>query len=238
MIRALIRAFAQFSDPATRGFFWRAVAVSTLVFVTLWVLAWFGLTWAAEALGTLVEEGFWSDVLAWAFGAAAFAALLVTSFLLFPAVVGVALSFFLDAIVEAVERRHYPGLPAPRQQPLWEQVWRALGFGALAIALNLLALPFYLLLLFVPPFNLLLFYGLNGYLFGREYFDVVAVRRLDPAALRSLRQGRRGRLLLAGAMIAFLLTLPIINLAMPIVAASFMVHVFQDLSRSRAGTPA
>jgi uncharacterized protein involved in cysteine biosynthesis len=35
--------------------------------------------------------------------------------------------------------------------------------------------------------------------------------------------------LLAGAIIAFLLTLPVINLAMPIVAASFMVHVFQDL---------
>ena len=238
MIRALIRAFAQFSDPATRGIFWRAVAASTLVFMTLWVLAWFGLTWSAEALGALVEEGFWSDALEWAFGAAAVAALLITSFLLFPAVVGVALSFFQDAIVEAVERRHYPGLPIPRQQPLWEQVWGALTFGALTVALNLLALPFYLLLLFVPPFNLLLFYGLNGYLFGREYFEVVAVRRLDPVELRGLRRGRRGRLLLAGAIIAFLLTLPVINLAMPIVAASFMVHVFHSLVRSRAGAPA
>ena len=237
MIRALIRAFAQFSDPATRGFLWRAVAASTLVFVTLWVAAWFGLTWAVEALGALIEEGFWADVLEWVFGAAVFAALLVTSFLLFPAVVGVALSFFMDAIVEAVERRHYSGLPAPRQQPLWEQVWGALTFGALAVALNILALPLYLLLLFVPPFNLLLFYGLNGYLFGREYFDVVAVRRLDPAELRGLRRGHRGRLLLAGAMIAFLLTLPVINLAMPIVAASFMVHVFQNLNRGRAGSP-
>ena len=127
----------------------------------------------------------------------------MTSFLLFPAVVGVALSFFQDAIIDAVERRHYPGLPLPREQPLLEQVWGALTFGALAVALNLLALPFYLLLLFLPPFNLLLFYGLNGYLFGREYFEMVAVRRLDPAKLRGLRRSRRGRLLLAGAVIAF-----------------------------------
>jgi CysZ protein len=41
----------------------------------------------------------------------------------------------------------------------------------LTLLLNLLALPVYLLL---PGINLFLFLALNGYLLGREYFEVVA----------------------------------------------------------------
>jgi len=43
------------------------------------------------------------------------------------------------------------------------------------------ALPLYI---FVPGVNLVLFYGLNGYLLGREYFAMVAMRRLDPRERR------------------------------------------------------
>ena len=57
----------------------------------------------------------------------------------------------------------------------------SLAFAAVAIGINLLFLPLYLLLLFLPPFNLLLFYGINGVLFGREYFELVALRRYDEA---------------------------------------------------------
>ncbi|MEJ0071726.1 MAG: hypothetical protein WDO24_26715 [Pseudomonadota bacterium] len=40
--------------------------------------------------------------------------------------------------------------------------------------LNLVLLPLY----FVPGLNLVLFYGANGYLIARGYFEQVAVRRL------------------------------------------------------------
>jgi CysZ protein len=51
----------------------------------------------------------------------------------------------------------------------------------LSIALNLLALPIYAL---IPLLNVVLFLGLNGYLFGREYFELIALRRLDPEETR------------------------------------------------------
>ena len=193
----------------------------------MWIAAWFGLSWASEVFGPLVEDGFWSDLLEWA----TLAGILIASFLLFPAVVGLVLGVFLEEVAGAVERRHYPGLPAPRPQPVVAAIGGAAGFAATAILLNLLALPLYLVLLFIPPFNLFVFYGLNGYLFGREYFELVAVRRLDPAAVRRLRRTYRGRLLLAGMIIALLLTLPLINLIAPIIATGFMVHVFEDLRR-------
>ena len=103
----------------------------------------------------------------------------------------------------------------------------------MAIAVNLLALPIYLLLLFLPPFNLLVFYMVNGYLLGREYFELVAVRRLEAAEAGRLRRQARGRVLLSGVVIAILLTIPLVNIVMPVVAAAFMVHVFHGL-RDRA----
>jgi len=99
------------------------------------------------------------------------------------------------------------------------------------LALNLAALPLYLVLMFVPPLNLFVFYLLNGYLLGREYFELVAARRLDMAAVKRFRRTYRGRVLLAGVVIAFLLTLPIVNLVMPIMATGAMLHVFEGLRR-------
>src|SRR3546814_18922147 len=79
---------------------------------------------------------------------------------------------------------------------------------------------------------MLRFYLLNGYLLGREYFEMVAVRRLDLAGAKRLRRDFRGRVVLAGAVIAFLLTIPLVNLVTPMIATAFMLHVFEGLRRT------
>ncbi len=238
MFSALAKAFGQISDPAFRRVFALSLGASLAVFVVLWLAAWFGLAWAGEALSDWMAGqepgGFWIEIVEWIFGAGAVVGVLVVSFFLVPAIVVVVMSFLLDDIAEAVERRHYPGLPAPRDQPLRAAVMSGLVFAGVTLALNLLALPLYLLLLFLPPFNLFVFYLLNGYLLGREYFELVAARRLDMAGVGRLRRAYRGRVLLAGAVIAFLLTVPIVNLVTPIVATGFMLHVFEGLRRRQA----
>jgi uncharacterized protein involved in cysteine biosynthesis len=98
----------------------------------------------------------------------------------------------------------------------------------LTILLNLLVLPVYL---FVPGLNFFVFLGLNGYLFGREYFEVVALRRLEPDAARTLRRRFAGRVFLAGAAIAGLFAVPFVNLLAPVVATAFMLHFFEGLPR-------
>jgi uncharacterized protein involved in cysteine biosynthesis len=235
MFAALSKSVAQFSDPAFRGVLLRAVLASLVVFVALWVGAWFGLGWVEGWLDAWLAQqevgSFWAEALGWLLSALFLASLLLVSFLLFPATVAVAMSLLLDDIAEAVEQRHYPGLPPARQQPVVEMLLDSLGFVAVTIGINLLALPLYLVFLFIPPLNFFVFYGINGYLLGREYFELVAVRRLDSVSARQLRRRYRGRVFLAGVIIAVLLSVPLLNLVTPIVATGFLVHVFESLRR-------
>jgi uncharacterized protein involved in cysteine biosynthesis len=240
MIAALSRAFRQMSDPAFRRVFVLSVAAALAVFLVLWAFAWWGLAWSGEVLNQwLVENGsggFWTGIFEWLFGAAGVFGVLIASFFLFPAVMVLVMSFLLEDVAVAVERRHYPNLPPARAQPIGEAVMGALAFAGVTVGLNVLFLPVYLLLLFAPPLNLFVFYLLNGYLLGREYFELVAVRRLDTAGVKQMRRSHRGRILLTGTVIAILLTLPLLNLLMPIVATGFMLHVFEGLRRT--GGPA
>jgi uncharacterized protein involved in cysteine biosynthesis len=161
-------------------------------------------------------------------------AAVVLTFVLFPGVVAAILSLFADRIIGAVEARHYPHLPPPRPQPLSEQVAIAARFLAVVVALNLAALPLYL----IPVVNALVFYGLNGYLLGREYFEMVAPRRLEKEQRRVLWRRRRLGFVLAGVAFAFLSTLPLVNLLAPVLAAAAMTHLVESYRRPLALGPA
>ncbi len=237
MFSQLAKAFEQLGDPRIRGLVLVAILAALAVLVALSFVASYLLMWGGDILSQWIFSGdgdsWLSGAVDWLVDAAAIAAVVFASFLLFPAVMGMVLSLFVERVAEAVETRHYPALPAARDQPLGEAIWNALVFAAVTIGVNLLALPFYLLLLFLPPFNFLLFYMVNGYLLGREYFEVVALRRLDAAAAKRLRRASRVRVFLAGVVVALLLTIPIVNIVTPVVATAFMVHVFHRL-RERA----
>jgi uncharacterized protein involved in cysteine biosynthesis len=80
------------------------------------------------------------------------------------------------------------------------------------------------------------FYGLNGYLLGREYFETVALRRLDPKRASELRRREKWRVFLAGVIITLLLTVPFLNLIAPVIATAFMLHLFESVRRAAAPT--
>jgi CysZ protein len=151
---------------------------------------------------------------------------LVLSWLLFPALVTMIMGFFLERVAAAVEALDYPGRGPPRRQSIREAVVIGFRLMLLSIALNLLALPIYLL---IPGLNVFVFLGLNGFLFGREYFELVALRRLDIEGVRMVRRRFGGRIFIAGVIIAGLFALPFINLVAPVIATAFMIHVFQRL---------
>lgn len=230
MLNALSKAFAQLSDPAFRKVLIIALLSSVAIFIVLWIIAGALMTWGGNVLlAWSGAEGWMHDAATWILGAGGVVAVLFASFFLFPSIMSLVLSFLLEDVAAAVERRHYPNLPAPRHEPFMEILKGGLAFAGVTILLNVIALPLYLVLLFLPPFNLFVFYALNGYLFGREYFEIVAVRRLDPINAKQLRRQFRWRVFMAGVIIAFLLTIPIVNLITPIVATGFMLHVFETL---------
>jgi len=169
----------------------------------------------------------WADALTDALGGAA---VFVITLLLFPAVVTLVLGVLQDDIARAVDARHYPDLPPPRRQSLPWIAWGCLRFCAVAVAINLLALPLYLLLLFVG-FGAVLYYLVNGYLLSRDYFEMAAWRRLDPAETDRLRRRHRLRLWGLGLVLAVLSSVPVINLAAPLIATAAMIHEVEQLRR-------
>jgi len=164
--------------------------------------------------------------------------LLTVSLLLFPGVATIIVGFFLEEVVTAVEDRHYPTEPPARPQPTGEVFASTVKFAVLVIGLNILVLPLYLLLFFAPPFNLILYYLLNGYLISREYFELVAFRRMEPMSAGAMRRRNRGRVLMAGILLTFLLTIPVVNFLTPVLATAFMVHVFHGLPGRQEILPA
>lgn len=222
MLSALLRAFADLSSPAVRRLTALGLALAMVIFLLVWsavaillartaLFEWGPLNWAVDVLGGM--------------------AVLVISWLVFPAVVITAMGFFVDRIAEAVEALHYPGSGPARRASVGETVATTMRLMAITLLLNLLALPVYLL---APGVNFFVFLGINGYLFGREYFEVVALRRLDPVAARAARRGAAGRVFAAGVVIAGLFAIPVVNLIAAVVATAFMVHL---LARMRVGEP-
>ena len=150
---------------------------------------------------------------------------------IFPAVFTGLSSIFLDEAALAVEKRHYP-MDAPGKEPaFWPSIRRTLQFTLLVVFINILLMPLYLVGLFLPPLNLVLYYGVNGYFLGREYFELVGYRHLDEGAVFTTRRRNSAVCFLAGALIALALTIPLLNLLVPVAAAAMMVHVFKELGR-------
>ena len=75
----------------------------------------------------------------------------------------------------------------------------------------------------------MVFYGANGYLLGREFFEMVALRRLTPAETKALRKRKAGSVFISGVLIAAVMTIPILNFAGPVIATAFMLHRFERL---------
>lgn len=238
MFSALGKAFSQLSDPRVRRVLFWSLGLALVIFFTLWAGLGFLVTLGGDGLAAYVEGAGWgspwSDIADWIATLGGFLLLIVVSFLVFPGVVSMIVPLFMDQVAGAVEDRHYPALRPAREQPVPEMLGDAVRLGLVTVGLNLAALPFYLIFLFIPGLNLVLFYLLNGYLFGREYFELVAVRRLDREEMKRLWLSRKRHFMLAGVVITFLFSVPIVNLIAPVVGTAFMVHLFQRETVARS----
>lgn len=224
MIDALIKAVGQLFERTSWAVLGKSLVISA---VLLGALIWLA---TAAVAGVLETDWGWLD---WLIDFVAEFIVYFAALILFPATVSLGAALFLDDIAGAVERRHYPQDPPGR--PLGFK--RALAVGArlgfMILAVNILVLPFYLLFLFFPPASLALYYLVNGVLLSREYVELVGLRHMTERDLWSLRRANSLTLFGAGCVIAFLFSVPGVNLAAPILGAAFMMHIFKKLS-SRA----
>ncbi len=66
---------------------------------------------------------------------------------------------------------------------------------------------------------------------------MVGFHRLGERETRELRRAHRGRLFMHGVVMAFVTTIPVVNLVAPVLNAALMTHVFEKIRRE-AGYPA
>src|SRR5437879_4773518 len=147
MLAALIKAFAQASDPPFRRVIVKGAVVAIAVFIALVSAAAWGLQYL-----NLTGTGWIDSTIAALGGIAA----VIVALVLFPGTMVAVQGVFLDDAAEAVEHRHYPDDPGTAP-PFTRALWGSLRLAAVGIALNLLALPLYLF----PGINLVVFYTLN-----------------------------------------------------------------------------
>ncbi len=224
-----LRALGQMGDPAFRRVLGTGIGLSlglllaaaaALVGLAQWLVP------DAVSLPLLGDLGWLDDLAA---GGAVLALLVASVFLMVP-VASLFTGLFLEAVAEAVEARHYPEAgPAPRTS-LGTAARESLSYLALLIAANAAALVVYLT---VPPLAPFVFWGVNGLLLGREYFQVVALRRMSRAQAARLRRRHTLQVWAAGVLMAVPLTIPVVNLAVPVLGAATFTHLFHRVSRRR-----
>jgi CysZ protein len=137
--------------------------------------------------------------------------------------------FFLEDVADAVEDRHYPGLPAATPLSLAAGLRQSVNFLGLVVLVNVLALFLYP---FVGPGIPFLFWAVNGFLLGREYFSLVALRRLPPTEVKAMRRRHRWTLWVAGTLMAAPLSVPILNLVVPVLGVATFTHIYHQLAAS------
>jgi CysZ protein len=217
----LAKSLAVLGDRA----FWATAAKSILLTLPMAIAAaWIGIE-GVEALPDV--RWAWIN---WLIQAVGVVGAVFVALMLFPAFASMVVGLFLDDIAEATEQRFYPGDPPGKALGVAAATGQGLRLMLLVIGVNLLVLPLYVICIFFPPLSFGLYYAVNGWLLSREYFGMVATRHVDPVQERALRRAQRGRVFLAGCLIAFLFTIPIVNLAAPLIGTALMVHVFKGVS--------
>ena len=217
-------AFDALGDVVSPPF--RRVAVKSLALTAaILLLAWLGLDrlalslidvgphWLAVTLSLLVGLGLFVGL---AFLAAPVASLVA--------------GFFLDEISAHVEREIDPLGPPGRPAPVGQAALAALRFAGLSLIVNIVAL----ILLFVAGLGVPAWFAANGYLLGREYFELAAMRFRPDAEARALRRERAWLVFAYGVLIAVFVAIPIVNLLTPLFATSLMARLHKRLASSRA----
>ena len=85
-------------------------------------------------------------------------------------------------------------------------------------------------MLFVPGVGVVAWFGANGYLLGREYFELAAMRFRSAAEARAMRRDRALTVFAYGLLIAVFVAIPVVNLLTPLFATTLMVRLHKRLA--------
>ena len=170
MLAAAGQAFQELFTPPFRAVLFKCVGF-TIALMALLIAV---IVWGFSYFVTL--PGWIETTIQWLGGLG----LVVGSIFLIPPVTSLIAGLYLDDIAALVERENFPADPPGRELPTLQSILLAGRFFIVVLVVNIVAL----FLLLVPGVNLIAFYLGNGYLLGREYFELAAMRHIAPAEAR------------------------------------------------------
>jgi len=138
-------------------------------------------------------------------------------------------SLFLDRVAFAVEAKYYASAKYGPGASVAAMVWAGLVFSGISVVLNLLSIPLTLASFGVGA---AVMFFVNGYLAGRTFFELAALRHMQPGDARALRRRHRLRLFFGGALVSLLSMVPILNFFVPLFGAAMMTHEFNKLAKA------
>ena len=205
----------------------KAVGLALLLIVIIGIvlnrvfsaLAASGATWAEQTTG-VAPHAAWAT-LAWVLSIMASLGIVTGALFLMPTITAFVGSFFVDEVADAVERDTYPAEPPGKALPMLRALIEGLKYSLLALVVYLCALPF----IFFAGLGVIALFLANAYLLGRQYFEFAATRFRSPHEAKAMRKANAPYLFLAGMAIALFVSIPVVNLATPIFAMAYMVHI-------------
>lgn len=224
MIRSLGLAVADLGNRRVLAIMGEAMAISLLIFAILGAaLVW--LLSGADPCALLGISSCPFDLGAGAIGGIALT--LLALWFLFPAVAITVMTAFTDRIASVVEELHYSqAAKNARRIGVWEGLLLGLKSGGRLLLYNLLALPFYLLLLATGIGPLVLFVIVNGIAFGRDVSELAAARHGNRTSRRAWLKETRGQQHLIGVVVSILFLVPFANLVAPVLGTAAGIHLF------------
>ena len=236
MLEAAIKALTDMIQPPLRAVLVKSVLLALAVIAVIGIalqrvlssLAESGATWAEQTSG-FAPHAAWTAI-AWFLSIMATLGIVTGALFLMPAVTNFVGSFFVDDVADAVEREHYPAEPAGRALPILTAVIEGAKFALLSLVVYFVALPFVLF----AGFGVLILFVANSYLLGRNFFELAAMRFYPPWEAKLLRKRNAGYVFFAGMIIAAFVSIPVVNLATPVFAMAFMVHIHKRVAGKRA----
>ena len=217
ILSSAIRALGGLFAPGMGRIFFACAALTLVALVALYA----GCSWLAAVL--LAHYAMGTGFFFWLFSV--FGGYLLIMFL-FPLVMPILVSFFDEQIAERIERHAYPRLAIGQAQPFWEDFRADLAFTARALLLNLLCLP----LILLGPLYIPIYYVLNAYLLGTQFFMMAGGRHIGKTAARALSRNHRLPIILGGLIVLLAAHIPFINLIAPFWGVAMMVHLYQKIS--------
>lgn len=224
MLRALALSVADLSDRRILNILLQALAVTCVIFAAICGL----LVWWLIGSDPCAALGIDSCPLdAGSGGLSAALLTLLAAWFLFPGIAIGVVTGFADRIAAAVEQRHYPAAAAAAR-PIGLARGAAMGLrsGLRLLLFNLLAIPFYVLLLVTGVGPFILFVIVNGIAIGRDLAELAAARHGDRPASRAWLQATRGEQRLMGVLVSVMFLVPFVNFIAPVVGTAMAIHLF------------